>query len=145
MADVGERGGEWAHNSHYPLPAGVETIRQLHWPAIGLPTQSTTQTQQLFLLLLSCFPLRPTCSAASYLMMPPPLLGVEPRSLPGGSPSNLQASSIEATLISTGPPPLELWCEEEEEKKRTLLLRNSFFFKSAPHDQTKTRSFRVRP
>ncbi|KAK5867902.1 hypothetical protein PBY51_012357 [Eleginops maclovinus] len=32
---------------------------------------------QLFLLLLSCFLLRPPRSAASYLMMPPPLLGVE--------------------------------------------------------------------
>lgn len=61
--------------------------------------------------------------------MPPPLWGIEQSSLPGGSPPSLQAFSIEATLISSGPPPLE--------QKKTHLLRNSFFFMSTWYDKNK--------
>ena len=80
VADAGERGGGCAQSCHYALSAGVETIRQLHWPAVSLPSACRQPAYtvydtnaELFLLLLSCFPLRPTPSAASYLMMPPPL------------------------------------------------------------------------
>ncbi|KAK5902758.1 hypothetical protein CesoFtcFv8_007986 [Champsocephalus esox] len=45
---------------------------------------------------------RPPRSAASYLMMPPPLLGVESRRLSGGSPSILQLSGKEANHVING-------------------------------------------
>ena len=38
VADAGERGGGCAQSCHYALSAGVETIRQLHWPAVSLPS-----------------------------------------------------------------------------------------------------------
>lgn len=123
-------------------------MRQLHRPAIGLPTQSTTQTKNSSSYSLACLPLRPTQSATSYLMMPPPLWGVEPRSFPGGSPSNLRASSIDATLISTeasaGAVTWYLTKEKKtkRKKKKILLLRFFFFSKSVVDDQTKI--FKVR-
>ena len=96
-------------------------------PVLPLACLHSLRHTQLFLLLLSCFPLRPPRSLASYLMMLAPLWGVEPRSLPGGSPSNLQASSIEATLRlpdqhQTGA----VTCWEEDSSPQRL------FFSSSP-------------
>lgn len=103
-------------------------------PAGHRPAYTVHDTRaQLLLLLLSCFPLRPPRSAASYLMMPTPPWGVEPRSVPGGSPSNLQASSIEATLrLSDQHRCCNMLCDEERNKKRNIL-----FLKLGPDDQTK--------
>lgn len=86
-------------------------------PATGLPTQSTMHNSSSY--SCCCFPPRPPCPVVSYLMMPPPLWGVELSSLPGGSLSNLQASSIEATLMlpyqHRGPNwSCDMLCDEEE-------------------------------
>lgn len=112
-------------------PSGSSTGR----PSACL--HSLRHTRQLFLLLLSCFPLRSPRSATSYLMMPPPLWGVEQRSLPGGSPPNLQASSIEATLKLSDQHRCSNWsfnmlCDKERKRR--------FFFEPSPDDQTKKKT-----
>lgn len=82
------------HSQQEFKPSGRST-----GPATGLPTRSTTHKYTYSCCCLSAQ--APPCSVVSYLMMPPPLWGAELSSLPNGSLSNLQASSLEATLIST--------------------------------------------
>lgn len=101
-----------------PLSSLSRSFNHQAAPPAGHRPAYTVYDTQLFHLLLSCFPR----SAASYLMMPPPLWGVERRSLPGDSPSNLRASSIEeATLRLSDQHPTGAALGAEEEK-------NSFFF-----------------